>query len=421
MLLKGAELALHGIATILTMILLVVAVVSPILSFSDFVVLRIRFVLSNGVPLGNATVTYKYSRVSTQTVTNTTDRDGFVILRINNEWVGDGYHPIIIVSYGFYGEIYRSEFNDVNSIPETVILPYTLLYKKSVITDEYLRGLNGSYRLFYNNIFLKKGFFHNGLLIINETFNGGFLLLSTEDASFNYKYSVVVDVNNTSITLHLPDLNDHLILDLYKPRVSIKSINASMGVNEVLYLYANASVYDGVNTNNTSIKGVFIVGSGTGVIERDARIISSRAGYSGISLLFKASIFKASLPPSSNGSYTITFKVSATDPTGKSSKASRSITYSIGVESTGRTSISEPATENSVGSNTSTIHYEGENTGNSGTTTSNPYNSGFGAGVNPGVQTSNLGYFTAPIIALAILFLELRRRIGGGSASPGSS
>ncbi len=411
---------MHRSATALILVLLIMALIAPSLSYGSYVILRIRIMLSNGVPLGNATVTYRYSRVSTQTVINTTDNDGYVELRVNNEWVGDGYHPIIIVSYSFFGEIYRSEFEDVKSIPDTIILPYTLLYRKSIVTDEYLRGLNGSYSLFYNDIALGKGFLRNGLLVINDTIKGVLLLFSIKDNAFNDKYRITLNVNNTLITLHLPVLNDHLIIDLYKPRIRVGMINASMGINEVLYLYANTSIWDGINTNKTTVKGVFTIKSDAGKIVRDARVINKQAHDSYINVFFKASILKASLPPSSDGRYTITFEISAIDPTGKSSRASRSITYFI-VNSTGGGSVSNSAPMNNVSKSTSPASYVEEKPGTSNTTTRYSYNSGFGAGVSPGFQTSSLGYFAAPIIAFTVLLFELRRRIREGSASPGSS
>ncbi len=400
--------------TVTLILTVLVGIMNPIYS-AKYMTLEVKILLSDGTPLSNATVVFKYSRVSTKEVVNISDTDGVVRLEVNAEWAGPGHHPVIRVNYGFYGTIYENTYNGLGDIPAEIVLPYTVLYRDIRVVDEYGSSLNVSHELYFSDIFIASSNDENGEVVINGSENDKLLLWSIGDQSFNSKYRLVIETPNGTVDYSLDDVGDTIIVDRYKPVIVFEGFNAVLGRNHVLYLYTNISVTDGLNTNKTRVNTEFTVTSG-GVSVKKRGVVVGEQYYLKRDVPYRRLFIKAtsftSYFPENTAEYTVLIHIDIVDPADRERVLEREYTYTPAPLGNG-TRYTSGRGGMGGGVHGGFINSSGGNPGGA----SSGYGSGFSPGINSRVAGYMLQYLSAPLIALLVLVLEIRHRSARGAGA----
>ncbi len=375
--------------------------------------IQILFTLQDGLPLSNASITLKPSRVSTVKLVNTTDHYGYVVFWVDENYFNPIYHPLITVSYGVYGVIFEETYKSFNDIPSSIILPYTVLNTTINVRDEYLERINGSYTLLYNGHRLVEEEFDNGSLNIEGIdVMGLYLLWSTTDSNPNNGYTLTIDASQgVHESYKLIDvINSGIIIDVYPPRLVVEDFNYQYMENaHVIYFYLNISGWDGINTEDLlfNVDMKIIVGdNGIDLIPTlEEYTIHDRDGLTVKTCRYKSSFLIETMDP--NTINAIEYSATAVDPSGKKSTVNGYETIIIGTGSDGsggstNTLITTTPFQSTTPIVTTTSH------GNQSAGFTPPSPSG---GKNTFLPYSI--YYLGPLLGVIVLFIELRsHRVG---------
>ncbi|OYT40457.1 MAG: hypothetical protein B6U89_02050 [Desulfurococcales archaeon ex4484_58] len=230
--------------------------------------LTITLYTADDKPLSNALVIVKPSRYSSSSWSNITDENGTarfygVELTISNT-------VYVEVNYGVYEKICSIRQLDVEDRNITLYVPFETLYININVVDEYLKPINATYTLYYENHPLINNKIINGKLIINGTVDHQLLLINSYLYTDNWNYvsdityrlEIKTDTYLESMEINSNNLREKIIIDNYKPYLEI--INSTIISNKLIpyfkWIYLYIGVNDGVYTDyvdiNIESKGV---------------------------------------------------------------------------------------------------------------------------------------------------------------------
>ena len=236
---------------LLVVVLSFISVNTCYATIDSYVQIVFHITLSDETPLPNATIIVIPSSDIMHTYTGITNTTGICIIRVPLPLSGS-LKLEITIRYNIYGTIYSEQ--RIISLEKTknnylieIKLPYTVLYKTVVITDEYGNKLSGKLILSYNSIQIYHTSFNNGLALINGR-GSKRLLLWSNNKVFQEKYSLQIKtINNTSKSFK--GIPSNIYIDLRSPRVKILyyigKYDPSAGI---IQAEAKLQVRDGLST-----------------------------------------------------------------------------------------------------------------------------------------------------------------------------
>ncbi|MCD6301719.1 MAG: hypothetical protein J7L82_06600, partial [Staphylothermus sp.] len=258
--------------------------------------------------------------------TNTT---GHTELLIDRDLFENKAH--IIIKYWIYGEIY-SGYIDLTSSTEEQFIPiklnYTLLQRKYRVLNEYMKPLNGTFLLTYEDgkklINIIEGKIVSGTMYINYTEH--MLLFNNELAN---KYVLLIMVENETIKAKLSEIkNNTIIVDTENPLIEIIEKKATYNEEtNTLTIILQLKVTDGIYSKKVYLNGFINVNNRTTRFGIE-RINTTNDNHTIVTYyVMKTTILYINIDK------TIDIYITATDPSGKSSTIKTEVSIEIDVTS----------------------------------------------------------------------------------------